>query len=122
MLWAALALEKGGRPDAALAHAAMACETDMTKGGQSLRWTRCLAMCCRGRVLASQARLPEARAAFDAAAAVADAAGYTALEAAAARDLARHAPESLGNGEADGAARATQLEARLVGGPLREWP
>ena len=65
--WPALAFERLGMAEQALAFAAKSLETVLQKGGNKVVWTRVLAHGCRGRVLAGLGRMKEAEAAFDAA-------------------------------------------------------
>jgi hypothetical protein len=102
LAWPALALEKLGQFDAALAYATKELETDQTSGGSNSARMHSLAQRCRGRLLASSGRMDEAHAAFDAAGDEAARNQYWMLAALAARDLAKHVLEPSGQLGASG--------------------
>ena len=52
-MWPALAFERFGKSEQALAFASKVLETDLATGGDPVPWTRCLAHSCRGRILAA---------------------------------------------------------------------
>ena len=71
MVWPALAFERQGLPERAMAFAAKALEDDLTRGGNRTWSGRSLAHACRGRLLAAAGRQAEAVDAFKAAVAMA---------------------------------------------------
>ena len=66
MTWPAMAFERCGMAERALAFAGKSLEADLAKGGNTVLWTRALAHSCRGRVLAGLGRRSEASGAFEA--------------------------------------------------------
>ena len=64
--WVAMAFERLGLSDRALAFADKATSTDLAGGGNPTTWTRALAHSCRGRVLAALGRATEAEQSFEA--------------------------------------------------------
>ena len=65
MLFPAMAFERHGRFDRALEYVAQSLESDLTKGGSPISWTRALSLSCRGRILKARGQATEALAAFE---------------------------------------------------------
>jgi tetratricopeptide (TPR) repeat protein len=121
LVWPALVLETLGQGEKALAYATQALNVDHTTGGGNGAPLRTLAHRCCGRVLAGQGKMDEARAAFEAAEALAAKRGYWMLEALARRDLLEHVSTPAAGGELELAGGGQQkkllapLVARLTG-------
>ena len=81
MLFPAMAFERHGRFDRALEYVAQSLESDLTKGGSPISWTRALSLSCRGRILKARGQATEALAAFEEAMAELQPQGYWLLEA-----------------------------------------
>ena len=90
LVWPALALEKLGQYDKALAYAKKALDMDQTQGGSPSSWHHSLAHRCHGRILAAAGQMDGARNAFAAALSCIELRGYWLLEALAAHDLHEH--------------------------------
>ena len=124
LLFQALALERLGRSDAAMACAAMVVEPDMALGGNPNQWATSVAHRCRGRLLAKQGRMSDAISEFEASIAVAAGRGYRGLEAMALRELIAHAsPASAASRTAGSGGRGegrTRLQRMMVDLSLSE--
>ena len=90
LVWPALALEKLGQYEKALAYANKALDKDQTQGGSPVAWQYSLAHRCRGRILAAAGQMDNARDAFEAALSCIALRGYWLFEALAVHDLNEH--------------------------------
>ena len=115
LVWQALALEKLGQADAAMAFASFALEVDHTIGGSNVVWHQFLAHRCRGRLLMAAGQPEQAREAFEAALTSATSRGYWMLEALAVNDLNIHCGGDDGAGARAGSRRLEPMVRRLVG-------
>jgi hypothetical protein len=104
-LWPALACEKLGLVDMAVAYANHASSDDLSNGGHFERWQHSLAHQCSGRCHASRNRMVEASAAFEDAIEAARDEQCWLLEAVALRELRAHVLQPLG--------RAHEAQGRL---------
>lgn len=126
MHWvSAFAMEKLGLTDKALEFAELAVETDVTKGGNDIKWNQSLGWSCKGRVLTSLGRLDEAVEAFAKGVKVAEAGEFLLLQAVSLRDWNEAVPagtpaaqetadmlKAVMNRMCDGASEATQAKAK----------
>ena len=90
LVWPALALEKLGQYEKALAYANKALDKDQTQGGSPVAWHHSLTHRCRGRILAAAGQMDDARDAFEEALSCIELRGYWLLEALAVHDLNEH--------------------------------
>jgi hypothetical protein len=102
LVYTALACERFGMSDDALAYAAAVLERDVADGGSELPSARTFAYMCRGRMLAARGALAPAETAFDAAVEEAEGARYGLLACFALRDRIEHCGDPRG-----------ELQARL---------
>eukprot|EP01052_Picozoa_sp_SAG31_P030463 SAG31_NODE_3127_length_4646_cov_6.057620_1_plen_623_part_00 len=86
-VWVALAFERFGQSERALAFAAKSLETDMQAGGNPHRWLQSFALSCRGRVMAALGDMAKAEAAFEDALTIVDGHEYWFIEACTLHDL-----------------------------------
>ena len=92
-LFAALAHERFGYDEQALAFAVMTCEEDLSKGGNEIAWTRSLAKSCRGRYYTKRGQYDEAQTQFQEAADLARFYKYGFIEALVLRDWHQYLEE-----------------------------
>jgi tetratricopeptide (TPR) repeat protein len=114
LVFPALALEKLGQHDAAMAFALKQLEKDQTVGGSPTVWHDSLAHRCRGRLLVAAGQPEQAREAFEAAVACAASRGYWMLEALAVNDLNIHCIHGRATGGGGGDTRAAAAASRRL--------
>jgi hypothetical protein len=112
VVWPALAFERLGMSDRALAYVNKALERDVAAGGNDNTLTRSLAAGCRGRVLAAAGRATDAARAFEDAVRETQSRDYHFLEASALFDWVQTVPGAA----AEQGARLTAAVVRLVSG------
>ena len=113
-MWAALAFERFGQSERALAFAAKSLETDPAAGGNPNQWLQSFALSCRGRVLAALGDAVEAEAAFENALAVVAGREYWFIEACIVHDLVERVLRPAGRGVADGEARLAAAVSKIA--------
>ena len=112
-VWVALAFERFGQSERALAFAAKSLETDKQAGGNPNQWLQSFALSCRGRILAAVGDAAEAEAAFESALAVVAGREYWFLEACVVHDLVEKVLRPSGRGVAEGEARLAAAVAKI---------
>ena len=115
LVWPALALEKLGQYEKALAYANKALDKDQTQGGSPNSWHHSLAHRCRGRILAAAGQMDGARDAFEAALSCIESRGYWLLEALAVHDLNEHVLKLSGELRDGAEGRLAPMLRKLVG-------
>jgi tetratricopeptide (TPR) repeat protein len=113
-VWAALAFERFGQSERALAFAAKSLEMDPAAGGNPNQWLQSFALSCRGRILAALGDAVEAEAAFENALAVVAGREYWFIEACSVHDLLERVLRPARRGVADGEARLAAAVSKVA--------